>query len=52
VFGFIGAIPLQKNPHLKRITVQFIDIFKKVGLMNQTPTEESTPEKNQNRSVY
>jgi hypothetical protein len=22
-------------------TVQFIDIFKKVGLMNQAPTEES-----------
>ncbi|KKN62036.1 hypothetical protein LCGC14_0515880 [marine sediment metagenome] len=33
--------PLHKNPNLRRIkTFQFIDIFEKAGLMNQTPTEE------------
>jgi len=33
---------------MRRIrTVQFIDIFKQVGLMNQAPTGESIQKKNQ-----
>jgi len=31
----------ESNPDIRKIkTVQFIDIIKKVGLMNQTPTRE------------
>jgi hypothetical protein len=32
----------ESNPDIRKIkTVQFIDIIKKVGLINQTPTKES-----------
>ncbi len=71
--GLINQAPTEEesksteepNPYMRRIkTVQFIDIFKKVGLINQTPTkykrvlinqaptEESIHKKDQNRSVY
>jgi len=37
----------ESDPYIGRIkTVQFIDIFKKVGLMNQAPTEEPNPYRN------
>ncbi len=40
--GLINQTPTQEKPnaYIREIrTVQFIDIFKKVGLINQTPTK-------------
>jgi hypothetical protein len=40
--GLINQTPIQEKPnvYIRRIkTGQFIDIFKKVGLMNQAPTK-------------
>ena len=41
----------RSNPGIRKIKlIQFIDIFKKVGLMNQTPTEEKPIRMNQNHT--
>jgi hypothetical protein len=45
----INQVPTQEKPnaYIRKIkTVQFIYIFKKAGLMNQAPTEESNPYRN------
>ncbi len=47
--GLINQVPTQEKPnaYIRKIkTVQFIYIFKKAGLINQTPTEESNPYRN------
>jgi hypothetical protein len=41
----INQVPIQEKPnaYIRKIkTVQFIYIFKKAGLINQTPTEEDS----------
>ncbi len=41
----MNQTPTQEEPnaYIREIkTVQFIDIFKQVGLINQTPTEEES----------